>query len=370
MNWPASQPLGVEQPPPAYSPYADPAGLGVRTIGCGTFSGDLLEVLRLTAELGAPASIEPLVRERCGRFASASLTGLAPVVRVERAFDGRLEVWSRQAEGFRLGTVLEWIAARQTAPPLDVALTIGDRLLASLASLQAVDQTEGAPGHGAIAVDQIVVSESGALTLTDYAFGTTLAALQWPREQLWRRFRIAMPPAAGLARFDHRVDVTQAAVVIASLLAGRLLTSEEYPRQLGPILAEAVRRSCADVDRRDGDRLFVWLQAATELDPRRVFQSAQRAREALHEALGPRLSDTEGIGRWLRAARGLPETPARPRPAAASSAPSEAPSSEAPSPEAAPSEAPSPEAPSPQTAPSEAVRPEAGARIRRWLKWS
>lgn len=309
MNWPASQPRGAEELPPAYNLHADPAGLGVRTIGCDTFSGELLEVLQPTADLGFPAAIEPLVRERCDRFASASLTGLAPIVRVDRAFDGRLEVWSRVSEGFRLSAVLEWAEAHQAAPRLDAALTIGDRLLASLASLQAVDQAEGASGHGAIAVDQVVVSESGALTLTDYAYGTTLAALQWPREQLWRRFRIAMPPSAGLARFDHRVDVTQAAVVIASLLAGRILTSGEYPRQLGPILAEAVRRACADVDRRDRDRLFVWLQAATEFDPRSVFQSAQRAREALHEALGPRLNDTEGIGRWLRAARGLPETP-------------------------------------------------------------
>jgi hypothetical protein len=345
MNVPASQPRGVEQPPPAYNPYADPAGLGVRTIGCDTFSGELLEVVRLTADLGSPAAIEPLVRERCARFASASLTGLAPIVRVDRAFDGRLEAWSRLAEGFRLSAVLEWAETRQAAPRLDAALTIGDRLLASLASLQAVDQAEGASGHGAIAVDQIVVTESGALTLTDYAYGTTLAALQWPREQLWRRFRIAMPPAAGLARFDHRVDVTQAAVVIASLLAGRILTTAEYPRQLGPVLAEAVRRSCADVDRRDRDRLFAWLQAATELDPRSVFQSAQRAREALHEAVGPRLCDTAGIGRWLRAARGLPETPERPRPAAAASTPPEAP-------------------------PPDAGRPEAGARVRRWLKWS
>lgn len=313
MNyWPASQPRGAEELPPAYSFHADPAGLGLRTIGCDTFSGELLEVLQPTGDLGFPAAIEPLVRERCDRFGSASLTGLAPIVRVDRAFDGRLEVWSRVSEGFRLSAVLEWAEARQAAPPLDAALTIGDRLLASLASLQAVDQAEGASGHGAIAVDQIVVSESGALTLTDYAYGTTLAALQWPREQLWRRFRIAMPPAAGLARFDHRVDVTQAAVVIASLLAGRILTSAEYPRQLGPILAEAVRRSCAGVDRRDRDRLFVWLQAATEFDPRSVFQSAGRAREALHEALGPRLNDTEGIGRWLRAARGLPGTPSPP----------------------------------------------------------
>lgn len=364
MNSTASQPRGDERSPAAYTFHADPAGLGMRTIGCDTFSGELLEVLQPAADLGFPAAIEPLVRERCDRFASATLTGLAPIVRVDRAFDGRLEVWSRLAEGFRLSAALEWAEARQCPPRLDTALTIGDRLLASLASLQAVDQAEGASGHGAIAVDQIVVSESGELTLTDYAYGTTLAALQWPREQLWRRFRIAMPPAAGLARFDHRVDVTQAGMVIASLLAGRILTSAEYPRQLGSILAEAVRRSCAEVDRHDRDRLFVWLQAATEFDPRSVFQSAQRAREALHETLGSRLNDTEGVGRWLRAARGLPETPERPRPVDDRARPSQESALESVAPQAAAPEA-APEALAPET-----VSAEAGPRARRWLKWS
>ena len=299
---------------PAYNPYVDPAGLGVRTIGSDTFSGELLEVLRLSPDLGAPSIIEPLIRERCTKFTPSSLDGLAPVARVERSFDGRLEVWSRLAEGFRLSAVLEWAEQRGTPPSLDAALTIGDRLLAALASLQALEQVDGASGHGAIAIDQIVVSETGTLTLTDYAFGTTLAALQWPRERLWRRFRIAMPPAAGLARFDHRVDVTQAAVVIAALLAGRVFRVDEYPRALPPVLTEAVQRACAGVDRDERDRLYTWLRSATELDSRTAFKSAALARQALRDTLGSRLDDEQAIGAWLRAARGMrgpePVTPA------------------------------------------------------------
>jgi len=297
-----------------YNPFVDPAGLGVRTIGSDAFSGELLEVLRLTPDLGSPAGVEPLVRARCTRFSPDALLGLSPVVRVERTFDGRLEVWSRLAEGFRLSAALEWAETRGVAPSLDAALTIGDRLLASLASLQAIDQTAGASGHGAIAIDQIVVSESGALTLTDYAFGTTLAALQWPREQLWRRFRIAMPPAAGLARFDHRVDVTQASVVIAALLAGRVLKAHEYPRDLASIVSEAVERAAADAGRDERDRLTEWLRAATELESRSAFKSAALARTALREALGHRLDDARGVGQWLRAARGVEEVETVPAP--------------------------------------------------------
>jgi hypothetical protein len=318
MKSTASQPSASEQARAAYNPYTDPAGLGVRTIGSDTFNGELLEVLRLTPDLGSPADVEPLVRERCTRFAPEALKGLAPVARVERAFDGRLEIWSRLAEGFRLSAVLEWAEERGTPPSLDTALTIGDRLLGALASLQALEQIDGASGHGAIAIDQIVLSESGVLTLTDYALSTTVAALQWPRERLWRRFRIAMPPAAGLARFDHRVDVTQTAVVVASLLAGRVLRAEEYPNGLPAILSEAVRRSCAGIDRDQRDRLHAWLRSATELGSIGAFKSAAVAREALREGVGARLNDEAGIARWLREARGMtepePEVLARPVP--------------------------------------------------------
>ena len=301
------QPLrpSAGSPPEAYSPFIDPAGLGVRTIGSDTFSGELLEVLRLSSDLGSPAEVEPVLRERCARFESASLDGLAPVVRVERTFEAGLEVWARRADGFRLSAVLEWAADRGVAPSLDAALTIGDRLLGALVSLQSVDQTDGASGHGAIAIDQIVVSDAGTLTLTDYAFGTTLASLQWPRERLWRRFRIAMPPAAGLARFDHRVDVTQAAVVIAALLAGRPLGADEYPGRLPAILNEAVNRACSGIAGDDRGRLMAWLRAATELESRSAFKSASAARHALRAALGARLDDPMGVGRWLREARGL-----------------------------------------------------------------
>ena len=293
--------------PLAYNPYVDPAGLGVRTIGCDTFSGELLEVLRLTPDLGPLADVEPLVRERMTVFDPAQLQGLSSVMRVERTFDGRLEVWSRLAPGYRLSAVLEWTEARQTAPSINAVLTVGDRLFAALGSLQALDQTEGASGHGAIAIDQIVISDTGDLTLTDYAFGTAIAALQWPREKLWRRFRIAVPPAAGLARFDHRVDVTQAAVVIVSLLAGRVFREEEYPRKLDALIVEALNHSCAGIERDERNRLSAWLRAATELDPRSTFNSAAQARQALRAALGHRLDDGVAVAAWLRAARGLPE---------------------------------------------------------------
>lgn len=356
--------LSADQASEAYNPFVDPAGLGVRTIGCDTFSGELLEVLRLTSDLGTPDEIEPLVRERCEKFAEASLAGLAPIMRVERTFDGRLELWSRLADGFRLSAVLEWAEARGAAPSLDTALTIGDRLLSSLASLQSVEQVDGASGHGAIAIDQIVVSESGSLTLTDYAYGTTLAALQWPRERLWRRFRIAMPPSAGLARFDHRVDVTQAAMVITSLLAGRVLKQEEYPGRLPAIVSEAVNRSCAGIDLEDRGRLTMWLTTAIEFGARGAFRSAAHARDALRESLGHRLDDTAGVGRWLRQARGIPEQaapspvlvpPARPAVTAEIAEIKEATASEP---------------ASPREEPRSATPSEPAARVRKWLsRW-
>ncbi|MEX2270811.1 MAG: hypothetical protein WD690_05040 [Vicinamibacterales bacterium] len=323
MNSQVSQPLPDAGAANAYDPSAEPAGLGVRTVGSDSLTGELHDVLRLTSDLGRPAIVEMLVRERATLFSRAQLPGLSDVVRVQRASsDGRVDVWSRRAEGFRLSAVLEWTEARGVASSLDAALTIGHRLLAALESLQSVDSASGASGHGAIAVDQVVVDEAGKLTLTDHAFGTALASLQWPRERLWRRFRIAMPPAAGLARFDHRVDVTQAAVVMCAILTGRLFKADEYPRQLEALVAEAVRRTCGGASREERQRLTVWLRAATELEARNAFPSAAAARYALCHAAGARLENTDAVRRWLRDARGIPEPePAANEVAASSAAP-------------------------------------------------
>lgn len=294
-----------------YDSSVDPAGLGVRAVGSDAVSGELLDVLRVTPDLGPVVEVESALRLRATRFAPSAgagvpLAGLSPIARIARAADGRLEVWSRRADGFRLSTVLEWAEAQCLETPLDAALTIGDRLLDALASLQAADNGPGASGHGAIAVDQVVVSEHGALTLTDYAFGAVLPQLQWTRERMWRRLRIAMPPAAGFARFDHRVDVTQAAVVITALLAGRVPGPDEYPRDVQALVDDAVRRAAARAGRDDRDRLSAWLRAATELEPRNAFRSAAAAREALHASLGAHLDGGESARRWLREARGLP----------------------------------------------------------------
>ena len=297
----------------SYDPCVEPAGLGVRTVGSDAVSGELLDVLRVTRDLGNPAAVEPVLRARAERFAPSALTGLSPVVRIGQADDGRVEVWSRRADGFRLSAVLEWTEARGIATPLEAALTVGDRLLGALAALQQADSGTGASGHGAIAVDQVVIDENGALTLTDHAFGDVLSLASLTRDRLWRRFRIAMPPAAGLARFDHRVDVTQASVVICALLLGRVPRADEYPRDLTAIVAEAVRRSCSGAPREDWERLGAWLRAATELEPRHAFRSAAAARRALSEAFPTRIGDDAAVRRWLRAARGLEE----PAPAAA-----------------------------------------------------
>lgn len=291
----------------SFDPAIEPVGLGVRTVGSDPVCGELLDVLRVSLDLGRPSIVEMALRERATRFAPATLNGLSPIVRVERGADGRLEVWSRRADGFRLSAVLEWAESRGVATPLGAALHIGDRLLAALVSLQAADHAVVASGHGAIAVDQVVVSETGALTLTDHVFGTALPALQWPRARLWRRFRIAMPPSAGLARFDHRVDVTQAAVVICALLAGRLFGAAEYPRDLSTMVDAALRPASSEGDRDDRERLGAWLRAATELEPRSAFQSAAAAREALHAAAGHLIGDDETVRRWLRDVRGLTE---------------------------------------------------------------
>lgn len=289
----------------AFDPSVEPIGLGVRSVQSDAVTGELLDVVTLTRDLGDPDTLESIVRERAADVTPPR--GLAPIVGVHRARDGRVEVWSARADGFRLSAVLEWAQARHLATPPGVALTVADRLLESIVALE--QQRSGGPGsgHGAIAADQIVLSEAGAITLTDYVYGPALARLHWPRQRLWRRFRIGLPPAAGLARFDHRVDVTQSALVVVALLAGRPMGLDDFPARLGEAIDEAARAGLGDLEPEMRRRIVTWLRAATEVDARGAFRSADAALAALREAVSiPRDGDLL-IRRWLRATQGLPD---------------------------------------------------------------
>ena len=110
--------------------------------------------------------------------------------------------------------------------------------------------------------------------------------MQFGRERLWHEFRVAMPPSAGIPRFDQRADVTGIGVVALSLVLGRPLTADEYPRALPDLLNEARERTALGDEQPLSPPLKSWLARALQLDIRRAFASAPEALAALEELTG------------------------------------------------------------------------------------
>jgi hypothetical protein len=107
--------------------------------------------------------------------------------------------------------------------------------------------------------------------------------MQYGRERLWHEFRVAMPPSAGIPRFDQRADVTGLGVVALSLILGRPLRDDEFPRGAADLLNTARERGALGEEQPLSAPLRSWLARALQVDVRRAFASAPEALAAFDE---------------------------------------------------------------------------------------
>jgi hypothetical protein len=248
-------------------------GLGTRFIIRDDRLGRV-ETLVVADALATPAC-EEAIRGRMTRLAGVSLA--ATVHRVQRV-DGELHVTSACINGIRLSTMLEQLEAGSLVLPDNGILELIGRVFRAVAEFQ---QLGGQLGHGALNPAHIVLTEQGAIALTDFVYGSALESLEWSRERLWHAFGLAMPSAASFVRFDQRSDVTQLGAVALALLLRRPLRSTEYPRNTASLVCEAAEQF-SDI----GSPLRTWLQELLHLHSRASFSSAAEAGRALTKLLG------------------------------------------------------------------------------------
>src|SRR4029453_14892587 len=98
-------------------------------------------------------------------------------------------------------------------------------------------------GHGRLAPGRLVVTPPARLVIVEHVLAAAVDQLQFSRDRLWQEFRIAMPPSAGVPRFDHRADVTGLGLVALALVLGRPLRAEEFPHRLAALLNDAPERT-------------------------------------------------------------------------------------------------------------------------------
>jgi hypothetical protein len=258
----------------AGEPYLLDDGLGRRTIES---EGRIqLETLELEPALASQPIVEQAVRGRASRYADLDTRSFAPVRRIERTGQSLRVVTELPTGGVRLSHLLEYLEATGEVVAEAAMLELASLVINAVASLHA---WPGGLAHGAINSSHVIITNDGRVLLTDGVFGAGLEVLQRNRDTLWKEYRLAMPAAASLARFDQQADVTQMGALILALILQRPLRVAEYPRGIADLVVTATESSTtpsAGVT----SALRMWLQEALQIHPRLAFRSAVEAQRA------------------------------------------------------------------------------------------
>jgi PEGA domain-containing protein len=257
-------------------------GLGDRVVAADGATGELLQILRLRPALTAVPSFEFALRERAARLANFRHAYYARVRRIDRVQmpNTGLSIVSDHVEGTRLSDILRVAHERQLQLDINAALCLIRQLVPAVALLH---ENAREVAHGLIAPERLVVTPHARLVIVEHVLAAAVEQLQFGRERLWQEFRVAMPPSAGLPRFDHRADVMGMGLVALALVLGRPLETSEFPNQLGALVNEARERTSLGDEQPLSAPLRDWLSRALQLDARRAFGSAPEALTALEE---------------------------------------------------------------------------------------
>jgi len=272
-------PLSATAEQPEAPLFSD--GLGDRVVAVDGGTGDLLQILRVRPELLAVPSFEFALRERAARLANFRHAYYGRVRRVDRHPSG-LAIVSDHVEGVRLSEILRVASARRLQLDLNAALCLLRQLVPSLALLH---ENARDVAHGLVSPERLIVTPRARLVVVEHVLGSAVEQLRFNRERLWQDLRVALPPAVGMGRFDHRADVTAMGLVALALVLGRPIAADEYPHRVAQLLNDARAHSVGAADQPLPQPLHNWIARALQLDPRQGFVSATEAQVALEDAL-------------------------------------------------------------------------------------
>ena len=260
--------------------FAD--GLGERVVAADGATGELLQILRIRPALTAVPSFEFALRERAARLANFRHAYYARVRRIDRVQASGLAIVSDHVEGTRLSDILRVAQERRLQLDINAAICLIRQLVPAVAMLH---ENARDAAHGLIAPERIVVTPHTRLVIVEHVLAAAIEQLQFGRERLWQEFRIAMPPSAGVPRFDHRADVTGIGLVALALVLGRPIGPNEFPNAVPALLNEARERSPLGDEQPLSPALRTWLARALQADTRRAFASAPEAMASLDEVV-------------------------------------------------------------------------------------
>ena len=247
-------------------------GLGDRFLIPDTHGRPAHECLQIPTELFSVPTFEFALNERLWVLEKFNHPAFLTIHNMTRV-PGRLASVSLVYDspgGSRLSDVLARASAGGQQISTGAVLFVLKETLDALAELH---RLSGDLAHGAVAPERIVLAD-GKVRIADYVLGPAIEQLRFTTERYWKELRVAVPPAAGGARLDARVDVAQTALIAIAMFAGRPLRDTEHLGELGDVLMSI-----------SAQPIRSWLLRASHMDPRRLFVHAGEASQALTDAM-------------------------------------------------------------------------------------
>jgi PEGA domain len=282
-------------------------GFGDRLLMFDNTNAPSWEILRFKPILAREPRFDAALRERVEQLAAFQHDAFPLVRPIKRlGHDDGLAVVSTYSGGASLSEAL------RKPRSAEFALRILRQLVPALAALQRVG---AGMAHGAVTVDRIILSADGRLMIREHMVGRALDSLEWPAARLWTEFGILVPRSSAAVHIDERTDITQLAVVVLSLLAGRRIGPDEYPDKTVELLDELTLKSHLQNPSNPTkfQALRHWLERALQLSGQ-SFTSAYDAEGALVDLQEPGESRGTQADQTFRPAPkpALPEEPAAP----------------------------------------------------------
>jgi PEGA domain-containing protein len=255
-------------------------GFGDRLLMFDNTNAPSWEILRFKPSLAREPRFDAGLRERVEQLAGFQHDAFPLVRPIKRlGHDDGLAVVSTYSGGASLSEALK------KPRSAEFALRLIRQLVPALAALQRVG---AGVAHGAVTVDRIILSADGRLMIREHMVGQALDSLEWPAARLWTEFGVLVPRSSAAVRIDERTDVTQLAVVVLSLLAGRRIGPDEYPDKTGELLDELTLKNHLQnpLNPAKFQALRHWLERALQLSGQ-SFTSAHDAEAALVDLQEP-----------------------------------------------------------------------------------
>ncbi len=245
-------------------------------------SGGELEYLQFGQTLAAEPFFAAALKSRVARLSKFSHASYCRVRRVQHAAGGggSIALVSTHVAGRRLAELLDVAARADLKPTTGAVLALTRKIMTAAALLH-----DFAPDgfHAALGPERVILPSDGRVVLAEHVLGTVVerAAEAWDPKRLWREFRLATRPGAGSAHDGRRADVLQISLVALSLCLGRPLDDEDFPNQIGWLLARATERQANRTSTPLRPALRTWFERGLSLQDDLSYPTLLDSQKAL-----------------------------------------------------------------------------------------